>query len=537
MRAHFFMTLVIAAATAIPAAADTRLVDAVERRDAQAAKALLAQKAGVNAPQPDGATALHWATHWNDAALVEGLVRAGADVNAANELGITSLHLAAADGNAELVRRLLEAGANPNAARPTGETPVMSASRSGNAAAVKHLLAAKADANAAQKSMGQTALMWAASNGHAEVVRALLDGGATLTPSKTGFTPLMFAARNGSIEISRMLLTAGDKIDTSSKDGSTPLLVATVRGHAKLAMFFLEQGAKPDGNLKAAGYTPLHWATSRSEIPFLAGNVDTGNEWMAIDRIPNREDQFALIRALVAKGADIEARTPRANMMALTSFTQRIHKGATPFLGAAWAGDHEVMRLLMSLGADPKKRDEDENQHTALMLASGMVGSQGINIDDAVRMTEADRVEAVKLIMDAGVEIEAQDGWGYRAMHYAAGAGFHKVITELLARGADINPLSKERIRGDLSGGVWLQQPQSPAGVAESYFTGAVFQRPETLEFMKKLGAKSIGATFLANYGEQVGLSPEQQKARAELLERLKAEQKQALLDQQEQQQ
>ena len=485
---------------------DTRLADAVERRDAGTADALLVEGTGVNATQPDGATALHWAVHWNDVAIVDRLIAAGADVNAVNDLGVAPLHLAAADGTADLVGVLLDAGADPNMARQTGETPVMSAARSGSVAAVKRLHAGGANPNAAQTSMGQTALLWAINGGHVDVARALLDAGATVTPAESGFTPLMFAARLGSIEASRMMLFAGDDINASSKDGSTPLLVATVRGHAKLAMFLLEQGAHPDGNLEGAGYTPLHWASSRSEVPFVALEIEPPGEWAAIERIPDRDDQFALIKSLVAHGADIEARTTRALMMSLVAFTQRVHKGATPFLGASLSADADVMRLLLALGADPLKRDEDDNQHTALMVAVGALAPDGANVDDGERLSEDDRVEAATVAIDVGVDIEAQDTWGFRAMHIAAGAGFHKVITLLLDRGAELNPRSKQRDRGDLSGGTWEQVPQTPTGVAESYFTSAIFQRPNTAEFLKALGGISEGATDLKTYQAQANV-------------------------------
>ena len=54
------------ASPASAAAADLRLVDAVKRQDRAAVRTLLKQNADVKATQPDGATALHWAAHWDD---------------------------------------------------------------------------------------------------------------------------------------------------------------------------------------------------------------------------------------------------------------------------------------------------------------------------------------------------------------------------------------------------------------------------------------------------------------------------------------
>ncbi len=93
--------------------------------------------------QPDGATALHWAAHWDDLDTAALLLRAGADVNAANDFGVTPLSIACTNASAPMVERLLAAGANPNAASAAGESPLMIASRTGSAAAVKALVATR----------------------------------------------------------------------------------------------------------------------------------------------------------------------------------------------------------------------------------------------------------------------------------------------------------------------------------------------------------------------------------------------------------
>src|SRR5207249_11272930 len=129
--------IVLCAPAASGATQDVRLVDAVKARDAKRAAALLHQHVDPNVRQPDGATALHWAAHWDDPGVAELLIAAGADVNAANDLGATPLWLACLNGSAAMVGRLLDAGANPNAALPSGETPLMTAARTGDAAAVK----------------------------------------------------------------------------------------------------------------------------------------------------------------------------------------------------------------------------------------------------------------------------------------------------------------------------------------------------------------------------------------------------------------
>ena len=101
---------------------DAPLADAVQRRDKQAVQALLKKKADVNAPQSDGATALHWAAYLEDAETTALLIRAGANVNATNNYGVTPLILAATNGNAAVINQLLKAGVDPNTTVRAGET-------------------------------------------------------------------------------------------------------------------------------------------------------------------------------------------------------------------------------------------------------------------------------------------------------------------------------------------------------------------------------------------------------------------------------
>jgi len=175
-------TRAIAAAIAVAAGAigvsgataDLRLIEAVKRHDAAAIRALVGQ-VDVDTRQPDGATALHWAAHNDDQAAADLLIRAGAHVNVANELGATPLWLAAAQGSAAMVAKLLDAGANPNVALEEGETPLMAAARTGTLEAIKLLAARGADVNASEHLRKQTALMWAAANDRADVVRTLIE--------------------------------------------------------------------------------------------------------------------------------------------------------------------------------------------------------------------------------------------------------------------------------------------------------------------------------------------------------------------------
>src|SRR5215471_16024043 len=153
--------LLASAGSARAAVHEVPLIEAVKHHDAKTVRALIAQKTDVNAAEPDGTTALHWAAYLNDAATTDLLIKAGANVKAATRDGATPFSLACDKGNGEVIARLLAAGEDAKAVIG-GEPAIMMAARAGSPVAVRALLSAGADPNVAEESRGQTALMWAA---------------------------------------------------------------------------------------------------------------------------------------------------------------------------------------------------------------------------------------------------------------------------------------------------------------------------------------------------------------------------------------
>src|SRR5258708_8088865 len=104
-------------------AARAQVADGAMKGDKARVSARIQQKADVNAPQTDGATAIQWAAYRNDLELADLLIAAGADVKKANREGASPLYLAGLEGNAAMIGRLLKAGADPEQHGPTGATP------------------------------------------------------------------------------------------------------------------------------------------------------------------------------------------------------------------------------------------------------------------------------------------------------------------------------------------------------------------------------------------------------------------------------
>jgi uncharacterized protein len=428
------LTLTATTFAAGPAAAP--LATAVERLDRGTISSLLAKRVDVNATQPDGTTALHWATYHDDLDLVNRLIVAGANVLAANRYGVTPLSLACTNGNATLIKRFLDAGADANASLPGGETMLMTAARTGRVEAVRALLARGADVHAKEPRRGQTALIWVAAEGHVDVLEELIKAGADFrTPLDSGFTPLLFAVRQGQIGTTKALLKAGADVNEVVKavanlrlpegerplrNGTTPLHLAVANAHFELAAVLLDAGANPNSDLM--GYTPLHMVVYVREPGI--GDNDPGPEGSGT------MSSLELVKRLVAKGANVDARMTRRVNLTNTRFNE---VGATPFLLAAVTADAEYMKMLAELGADPLATNADKS--TALMAAAG-IGTRSPGEDAG---TEEEVIEAMELALSLGVDINAVDNHGETAMHGAAYKNLPLAVKFLADKGAKID--------------------------------------------------------------------------------------------------
>jgi len=506
----------------VAATTTTEVADAAELRDTAAIRTLLEKRLDVNAAQGDGMTALHWAVRWDDVELAELLLRAGADANRSTELGVTPLWMAAQRGNPQMIAPLLAAGANAAAALPTGETVLMRAAWTGTAEVVKMLLAHGAAVNVPGTPRGQTALMWAISQRHSEVARLLLEHGADIQArSTTGFTPLLFAAREGDVESARILLDKGananDAVPISERSkaagpkkpnrGDTPrklaynnsvtlcltydpictpiagsdgsaLLIAVVRGQMDVVKLLLEHGADPnaDGGM---GYTALHWAAGiwGTELvgPYAIAQGHVA-EWDATAGLVG-EKKLEMVKLLLQYGANPNARLekhpPRIGRTK-ERFWGINREGATPLFLAAQAGSAPVMRLLLAAGADPQLGTEE---NARVLMAAASMG----RVPDENPVPESEVLEAVKLALSLGDNVNAANVLGDTALHAAAVNRLDSVVQLLVENGAEVNTKNLN--------------DQTPPTLAEltRQFAGISTVREETStgELLRKLGGSN----------------------------------------------
>jgi ankyrin repeat protein len=425
--------LVVAQSTA----AATSLIDAVKAGNGPSVRALLKQRADVNSQEPDGMTALMWAVRNDDVETAQLLIRAGAVVKAANRYGVTPISLAATNGDAVLVDALLKAGADANSALPEGETVLMTAARAGNADAVRSLIAHGAKVNAAEKWQDQTALMWAAAENHGAAIKALVAAGADLNAhSKVlsfpdykyetngmavfllphgGWTALMYAARQNAMDAAAALADSKADLNATDADGTTALELAIINLHYDLASLLLNKGANPNV-ADSTGMTALYAATDMRAPAGMMTRPDP--------KLRAEIDAAGIVKVLLAHGANPNLRLQKPiigrhnNLVGDTS----LGEGTTPLMRAAKANDLAIMRLLLDGGADPTLTLKDRT--TAAMMAGSL--------------------DAIKLLVERGVDINAFNANGQTVLHNAAARGSTAIIQYAADQGARLGQKDKQ---------------------------------------------------------------------------------------------
>jgi uncharacterized protein len=457
------------------AAVPANLIDAVKAGDSQAVRALLKQRANVNAAEADGMTALHWAVRANDMETAQLLLRSGANAKTANRYGVTPLALAAENGNAAIVETLIKAGADPNAALPEGETVLMTAARTGNAEVVKALIARGANVNAKESWQDQTALMFAAAENHAAAVKALVEAGADMNlHSKVwnfpeykyetngmavfqlprgGWTALMFAARQNAIDAAAMLADLKADLNATDPDGTSALQLAILNVHYDLASMLLRKGADPNVP-DNSGMTALYAAV---DMRAPAGMMTRPNP-----KLTAEIDAAEMVKILLANGANPNARLKKPiigrhnNLLGDTS----LGEGATALMRAAKGNDIGVIRALLDGGADATLTLKDRT--TTAMIANSL--------------------DAIKLLVEHGVDVNAFNANGQSLVHNAAGRGATAVIQYAVEKGARLD-------RRDKQGRTPLDIASGAAGGGRGGRGGGGGGNQATAELIRKLMA------------------------------------------------
>jgi ankyrin repeat protein len=422
----------LAAVPALAAAASkSPVADAVMKGDKAALRAALQQKADVNAPQVDGATALHWAVYRDDAEAADLVIKAGAKADVKNREGVTPLAMASLYGSAAMVERLLAAGADAKQHGANGETMVMLAARNGNPAVIKRLVAGGGDVNAKEPLRGTTALMWAAEQRHAAAVKMLLElgadhaaksgpaglprnymaprvntaavkdaqrrYGAAVAAGRTYEEQLEFeAAQGGKISMGfRGPLIAGRRPDLLTGSGTSPATPpgAPVSGAAASGA----AATAPSAPAPTSVATPAGAPSDALPAPagdddadvIIAGLVGTGGGGLTALTFAAREGDVETTRYLLDGGANIN---------------QATEYGWTPLLTATNNRHYKLGALLMEHGADPNIANK--GGWTPIYLATDNRNIEGG--DYPVPKPDMDHLDYIRMLLDHGADPNAR---------------------------------------------------------------------------------------------------------------------------------
>ena len=502
------------------------------------------------AAQNNDVTPLLTAIYHGDVQAVDRLIAAGANVRAANREGVTPLSMACLDGDLPIIDRLLRAGADPKEHGPNGETPLMFAARNGRVDVIKRLVAAGADVNAREALRGTTALMWAAEQRHPEAVKALLaaradpgiasgpaglprnymapavnvraveearqrraraaaagrtydeqvaferrnaagggaaPGGRLIDPADDdtlvqaglvgrgggGLTALVFAAREGDVESAKALLDGGAKVNQTTEYGWTPLLTAINNRNYALAQLLIDRGA--DVNMpNKGGWTPLYIATDNR-------NIEGGDY-----PVPKPDlDHLEIIRSLLKHGADPNARI-RENTLTRTIFTMQwfFEDGATAFVRAAQSSDTELMKLLLEYKADPFIATA--NGDNALTAAGGIGWVEGVTYERSPQ----ENVEALRMLLDLGLDPNGANNEGRTALMGAALKGRNAAVQLLVDRGAKLDTYDRgsrdtDKVGSAAAGHLWQALDYAEGLVRVGVQSATAY--PETAALIRRL--------------------------------------------------
>jgi ankyrin repeat protein len=397
----------------IAAGAGSDVADAAQKGDRAAVQKLIASKADVNAAQPDGATALHWAIYREDAVLADALIRAGANVKAVNRVGVTPLAMAALYGDPAMIDRLVKAGADAKEKGPNGETMVMFAARNGNPQAIKLLVEAGADVNAKETLRGTTALMWAAEQKHPEAVKALLAAGADPAARSGGAgLPRTYMANRVN---TRVVDTAGERRKRARAAGRT----------------YEEQlDFEQTNGVDIGGQRGLGQALGPGGVPLAQGQGRQGGGNQGAGAAGGQQPGQGAAAAAPAGAA------PAAAAGAAPA-------GAAARVGGAGAQGGRGRGAGAGRGGQAAIPTPESDADDTEVVVAGLVGSDGGGLTAMTFAAREGDLESVRALLDAGSDVNQLTQYGWTPLLTAVNNRNYKVAQLLIERGADVNKANK----------------------------------------------------------------------------------------------
>ncbi len=460
--------LLAAVAPAVGQSTST-LADLIQAGNRKAALDRIRTGADVNEAQPDGTRPIHWAVYKVDYELINALLAKKATVDVVNEFGATPLAEAVKLADARMVTMLLGVGAGVDRADESGQTALMLSIKTGELPIVEMLVKAGANVNAVEAFQQQTPLMWAvtASKNAAAMTKLLLSRGANVKaralymdwPNQLsseprgqyrpvgGLTALLYAARNGCADCVAALIDAGADVNVPTPEGVTPLMISLDNDHNDVAALLLNRGANPHV-ADWWGRTAL-WIAIDRKGALSGGRGGRGAAAPARGPgpvVPHIDIVNRLLAADVDVNAELNMHRPSRGGNSGRFSDRQLSTGSTALYRATEAGDMDVIRALLARGANPNINGMG---FTPFLLAAGVTPGAGGGAGGG----GAPNTALLDLMIQHGANVTTQvtgtrsysmrisynpppDKEGTSALHGAVQAGRTDLVRYLLEKGA-----------------------------------------------------------------------------------------------------
>ncbi len=219
----------------------------------------------------------------------------------------------------------------------------------------------------------------------------------------------MYAARQNSIDAARALADGHADLNATDPDGTTALTIAIINAHFDLANMLLEKGANPNV-ADETGMTSLYAAVDMHTLGAMLSRPSP----KLVDDLSSAD----LVKALLAHHADPNLRLKKPLIgRHHNGGDASLGEGTTALMRAAKANDIAVMKMLLDAGADPLITQKD---HTTVVMIAAAGGATAGAYSTGLPVSEDGAIEALKLCLDRGVDINAFNNLGLTALHRAA---------------------------------------------------------------------------------------------------------------------
>jgi ankyrin repeat domain-containing protein 17 len=377
--------------------------------------------------------------------IVQLLLKHNANINAQSARGNTPLHYAIQHNYTEIVEILIKHGGSNlklELANDNGHTPLMEAASNGHVECSRLLIDAGADVNTHSSEFKETALTLASYKGQVDMVKFLLERNADLEHKTDEMhTALMEACMDGHVEVARILIEHGSNVNMPPDSFESPLTLAACGGHVELANLLIDHHADLEER-NDEGYTPLMEAA--------------------------REGHEEMVALLLFHDADINAITEETQETALTlaccggcyevakflleaGADPNLGNASTPLMEAAQEGHLELVQLLIRSGAEINKftstvtssnnnnSNNNNNQNNSSTTNTAAATPTITSCESALTLAaENGHTDVVDVLIKSGAEVDQADPEkGFTPLMKASRAGQSCTVQYLLTNYAN----------------------------------------------------------------------------------------------------